>query len=121
MWYSRRKNLLKTRVWLIGKRRKSFSVRIKKPLGTYNKRSHLEPIYKLWLKPISLRILDYILKNIFLDLSNLLVLPNSPVLSILSHVPKISTSSNLPYWANKKKIKLEDITQQLLESKLTSR
>jgi hypothetical protein len=55
MWYSRRGNLSKTRVWLIGKKKKNFDVWFKKPLGTYNKRSNLEPIYKLQLNPISLK------------------------------------------------------------------
>jgi hypothetical protein len=51
MWYSRRKNLSKTRDWLIGKKRKSFNIHLKKLLRTYNKRSCqkicMEPIYKL--------------------------------------------------------------------------
>jgi hypothetical protein len=56
MWYSRRKNLSKTKPWLIGKMRKSFNVHLKKLLRTYNKRSCLELIYKLELKPTSPRI-----------------------------------------------------------------
>jgi hypothetical protein len=57
MWYIKRKNLSRTRVWLIGKKRKGFNVHLKKPSRTYNKRNHLEPIYKLWINPISPRIL----------------------------------------------------------------
>jgi hypothetical protein len=57
MWYSRIKNLSKTKAWLIGKKRKSFNVHLKKQLRTYNKRSRLELIYKLGLKPTSPRIL----------------------------------------------------------------
>jgi hypothetical protein len=46
MWYSMRKNLSRIRAWLIGKKRKGFNVHLKKPLRTYNKKSHLEPVYK---------------------------------------------------------------------------
>jgi hypothetical protein len=37
MWYSRRKNLSRRRAWPIGKKKKSFNIRLKKPLGTYIK------------------------------------------------------------------------------------
>jgi hypothetical protein len=40
------KNLLKTKAWPIGKNRKNFNIYLKNPLRTYNKRSHLELIYK---------------------------------------------------------------------------
>jgi hypothetical protein len=56
MWYSKKKNLKKIKAWLINKKRKGFNVNLKKPLRTYNKRSHLKPVYKLWLNPISLGI-----------------------------------------------------------------
>ncbi len=56
MWYSRKKTLSKTKPWLIGKTRKSFNVHLKKLLRTCNKRSCLELIYKLGLKPTSPRI-----------------------------------------------------------------
>jgi hypothetical protein len=32
MWYSRRKNLITTKVWLVGKRRKNFNVCLNKLL-----------------------------------------------------------------------------------------
>jgi hypothetical protein len=38
MWYSREKNLSRTRFWSIGKKRKNFNVHLKKPLKIYNKR-----------------------------------------------------------------------------------
>jgi hypothetical protein len=57
MWYSRIKNISKTKAWLIGKKRKSFNVHLKKLLRRYNKKSRLELIYKLGLKPSSPKIL----------------------------------------------------------------
>jgi hypothetical protein len=57
MLYSRIKNLSRTKVWLIGNKRRRFNVYFKQPSRTYNKRNHLEPVYKLQLNPISLRIL----------------------------------------------------------------
>ncbi len=56
MWYSRGKNLSRTRVWLIGKKGENFNVCLKKPLMIYKEKNHLEPVYKLWVKPISPRI-----------------------------------------------------------------
>jgi len=41
MWYSRRKNLSRTRVWLIGKKGKNFNVCLKKPLMIYKKKKPL--------------------------------------------------------------------------------
>jgi hypothetical protein len=41
------KNLSRTKVWQIGKKRKSFNICLKKPFRTYNKRSHSKLVYKL--------------------------------------------------------------------------
>jgi hypothetical protein len=50
MWYSRGLSFPRTKVWPIGKKKKSFYVSLKKLLRTYNKRSfqgiYLKPIYK---------------------------------------------------------------------------
>ncbi len=51
------KNLSRTKVWQIGKKRKNFTICLKKALRTYNKRSHSRLVYKLESKPISPRIL----------------------------------------------------------------
>jgi hypothetical protein len=39
MWYSRRNNLSRTKAWPIGKKRKSFNIRLKKPRDIHQKES----------------------------------------------------------------------------------
>ncbi len=104
MWYSRRKNLSRTKAWLIRKKRKSFNVHLKKLLRTYKKRSRLKLIYKLGLKPTSPRISVYIVKinfpyllnlSILSILPNLLMLLNLLVLLILSVLLEIPVLPNL--------------------------
>ncbi len=107
MWYSRRKNLSRTKAWLISKKRKSFNVHLKKLLRTYNKRSRLKLVYKFGLKPTSPRISIYIVKISFpylLNLSILSVLPNLLMLLNLLVLPILSVLLEIPVLPNLSKI-----------------
>jgi hypothetical protein len=90
MWCSKRKNFTRTKVWLIGKRRKIFNFCLKKLLKTCNRRNlrgiYLEPIYKILLKPTSWGILVQVPKSKLLEPQELPLLPKILLLlDLLEH------------------------------------
>ncbi len=118
MWYSKRKNLLRIRVWLIGKKRRGFNICLKKPLRTYNKRNHLELGYKLSLNPISPRIFgsdtkNHFFKSIGATKSNDATRSTcaTKIFSIVGFTKSTSPTENSSI--------LDDIMYQLLENKHT--